>query len=1036
MANVYGTGEWQGNVLSTGASGAFRYVNIYEATFNQSTGNTVIKYTIGTWVDYGNFYSSTFQSWGTFGDESYSVSDASGNPYGWHQGQATVAYNGSKRFQEGCGYNSSSSGWLESTLDITWKPTLPTYTISYDANNGSGAPSSQSKTWGTDITLRSGTPTRTGYTFKGWATSSTATTATYQPSGNFTTNANTTLYAVWQVNTYTIYYNGNGSTSGSTSSQTKTYNQPLTLRSNGYTRTGYTFTGWNTEANGSGTSYSAGGSYTKNAGATLYAQWSINTWTVSYNGNGSTSGSTSSQTKTYNQTLTLRNNGYSKTGYTFTGWNTAANGSGTSYSAGGSYTSNAAATMYAQWSVNTYQVTYNANGGSGSVSSQTKTYGQALTLASSGFTKSYYTLDGWATSASGSKAYDLGASYTGNAALSLYAHWKINAPNAPSSVSASRNSDSKSTVTWTRGSGADTTYSRIYVERKTDGGSWVSLGYVAGTATSYSDTSITSNHSYQYRVRAYNSTGYSSYASSGTIYTTPAAPQSVSGERTGAGTSVLLTVGNANTNTATGFDVQYKAEGGSWANATVASSTGTPVTSITIDNMGGSYYFRVRNTRSTLTSAWTESALVVTITPPNAPTLISPSSGAVLGGSGSTQSVTFEWQHNPIDGSSQTAAEIHYRKSTATSWTTATATTAQSKAVTLDVGYEYVWSVRTKGAASDYGAYANNQTFKLYAPPSVSVTSPSGTVIGMPIQYELSYLDNYGMFASGTISVKLGTSTKYTENLPATATTQGTASPITGEITTDEFLPSSGNTYTLSVSVRSSDTLTGTATASMPVSMGEPNHGTLTIVNDPDSGYAALTVGWDENTGSVSATYATLYRVTDSGRVVLGDNLASGAGVTDKYAPLNTPYHYEVVTHAASTAIAMEEFDNQIDTLRWFAYWGAENIAWAKWNPAGNYKLDRPDKRRVHYVGREYPVSYDGTSFDETHSITFTVVEYEDWSNNFNQLMRDGGRGVYKSCDGKVFHADFELTNTPNYTSPTRIGEVALTIYRIDGDVL
>ena len=886
MATVYGTGEWQGNVLSTGASGAFRYVNIYEATFNQSTGNTVIKYTIGTWVDYGNFYSSTFQSWGTFGDESYSVSDASGNPYGWHQGQATVAYNGSKRFQEGCGYNSSSSGWLESTLDITWKPTLPTYTVAYNANGGSGAPSSQTKTWGTALTLRTATPTRTGYTF----------------------------------------------------------------------------TGWNTKADGTGTNYSAGGSYTANAAVTLYAKWTLNSWTVSYN----------------------------------------------------------------------------ANGGSGTVSSQTKYYNTALTLASSGFTKSYYTLDGWATSSGGSVAYALGASYTGNAALSLYAHWKINAPGAPTSVSASRNSDSKATVTWTRATGADTTYSRIYVERKTDGGSWVSLGYVAGTATSYSDTSIKANHSYQYRVRAYNSTAYSSYGSSGTIYTTPAAPQSVTGERTGTGTSVLLTVSNENTNTATGFEVQSRAaDSSTWSSVTPASSTGTPVATITINNMGGSYYFRVRNTRSTLTSAWTESDLVVTITPPNAPTLISPSSGAVLSGSGSTQSVTFKWQHNPIDGSAQTRYDLAYRKSTSSTWTDVVDDSSdQQKTVTLDVGYEYVWTVRTKGAASDYGAYANNQTFKLYAPPSVSVTSPSGTVIGMPIQYEISYTDNYGVFASGTIKVKLNGTTLYTENLADTATTIGTASPITGEITSNEFLPSSGNTYTIEVSVRSSDTLSSSATASMPVSMGEPNHGTLTITNNPDAGMAALTVGWDTDTGAVSAVSASVYRVTEDGRVLLGDGLAQGSGITDKYAPLNKPYRYEVVTHAESTAIAVEEFDNQIDTLRWFVYWGADGIAWARWNPDGSYKFERPDKRRIHYAGREYPVSYDGTSLDESHSISFTVVDMDEWSNGFVQLMHDGGRGVYKSCDGKVFRADFELTNTPNYTSLTRIGDLSLSIYRIDGDAL
>lgn len=72
-------------------------------------------------------------------------------------------------------------------------------------------------------------------------------------------------------------------------------------------------------------------------------------WTVSYNGNGATGGSTASQTKTRDAALTLRSNGFTRTGYVFVKWNTAADGTGTSYAAGGSYTANAAAVLYAIW---------------------------------------------------------------------------------------------------------------------------------------------------------------------------------------------------------------------------------------------------------------------------------------------------------------------------------------------------------------------------------------------------------------------------------------------------------------------------------------------------------------------------------------------------------------------------------------------------------------------------------------------------------------------------------------------------------------
>ena len=153
-------------------------------------------------------------------------------------------------------------------------PALPTYTVSYNANGGSGAPSSQTKTYGISLTLSSTKPTRTGYSFLGWATSSSATSATYTASGSYTTNAATTLYAVWKADTYTVSYNANGG-SGAPSSQTKTYGVSLTLSSTEPTRTNYNFLGWGTSASSTTVAYSAGGSYATNATITLYAIWEL-----------------------------------------------------------------------------------------------------------------------------------------------------------------------------------------------------------------------------------------------------------------------------------------------------------------------------------------------------------------------------------------------------------------------------------------------------------------------------------------------------------------------------------------------------------------------------------------------------------------------------------------------------------------------------------------------------------------------------------------------------------------------------------------
>ena len=156
-------------------------------------------------------------------------------------------------------------------------PALTAYTVSFNANGGTGAPSAMTKYRGVNLVLPTTVPTRSGYTFVGWATSSTATTATHQPGYNFGIDANTILYAVWSTSTFTVTYNANGdSVSNLPSNQTKNADSTLTLSSTTPTRTDYTFVGWGTSATATTASYQPGGSYTANASITLYAIWKSN----------------------------------------------------------------------------------------------------------------------------------------------------------------------------------------------------------------------------------------------------------------------------------------------------------------------------------------------------------------------------------------------------------------------------------------------------------------------------------------------------------------------------------------------------------------------------------------------------------------------------------------------------------------------------------------------------------------------------------------------------------------------------------------
>lgn len=249
----------------------------------------------------------------------------------------------------------SYTGNASVTLYAVWRYKPATYTVIFDANGGTNAPSSQTKTYGVALTLTTAIPTRANYRFVGWSKDRNATAASYTAGGSYTDNASATLYAVWRYDpeTYTVRYDANGG-SNAPASQTKTYGVPLTIASAKPTRTGYAFLGWATSRTATVPEYAPGDSYTDEASSTLYAVWKYipKTYEVRYDANGG--GNTpASQVKTENIALTLSSVIPTRYGYTFKGWATNPNATTAVYQAGGSYTANESVTLYAVWEINT-----------------------------------------------------------------------------------------------------------------------------------------------------------------------------------------------------------------------------------------------------------------------------------------------------------------------------------------------------------------------------------------------------------------------------------------------------------------------------------------------------------------------------------------------------------------------------------------------------------------------------------------------------------------------------------------------------------
>ena len=239
------------------------------------------------------------------------------------------------------------------------------YTVSYNANNGTGAPSAQRKVTGINITLSNTTPTRTGYTFNGWNTASNGSGTNYAKGATYSADASATLYAMWTANKYTVTLNQQSGSGGSSSVQA-TYGSAMPSATMP-TRAGYTFNGYFDATSGGTQYYKANGSSAKNwdktANTTLHAQWSIVTYTISYDlngGNVSTANPASYNVTT--NTITLNNP--TRAGYTFAGW-TGSNGNTPQTTVQITKGSTGNKTYTANWTPITYNITYDLAGGQG-----------------------------------------------------------------------------------------------------------------------------------------------------------------------------------------------------------------------------------------------------------------------------------------------------------------------------------------------------------------------------------------------------------------------------------------------------------------------------------------------------------------------------------------------------------------------------------------------------------------------------------------------------------------------------------------------
>lgn len=317
--------------------------------------------------------------------------------------------------------------WSANEAHIRYNPNPPAGKTA----GGRGTPNWDGHTGDTPTIGQNGW-TIDGYTFAGWATSPDGSGARYAPGARWTANGTLTLYAQWTPGQASLTYDGNGATGGKTDPQTGKTDEKINVRDNGFTRDGYTFVTWNTQADCKGNAVKPNSEWTLRGSSTLYACWAGNAQTLTYHGNGATGGNTAAQSGKTGDELTTNANGFTRDGYTFVRWDTAKDGSGTAYGEGKNGVSQyvmkpAGNDLYAIWKANPATIQYRNDwpNTTGSTPDTTGNTGDTVTISQNSFDRPGYTFTGWSTSKRGDPSLQPGDKHTLEPrTTTVWAQWK------------------------------------------------------------------------------------------------------------------------------------------------------------------------------------------------------------------------------------------------------------------------------------------------------------------------------------------------------------------------------------------------------------------------------------------------------------------------------------------------------------------------------------------------------------------------------------------------------------------------------------
>ena len=498
------------------------------------------------------------------------------------------------------------------------------------------------------------------------------------------------------------------------------------------------------------------------------------------------------------------------------------------------------------------------------------------------------------------------------------------APKKPTNVSATYTQGSgKAVISWTNPSGGYSAEMH-WIQRSDNGGAWKTIARsLSGSATSYSDKTVSGNSAYRYRVLAghyYNGDLSSAFAVSGDVYTVPAKPTELTGYRN-ADTSVSLSwKDNARYESAYVVE-RYQPATDTWDSITLSAG----VTSWTDTNpatmaVGYTYKYRVKAIRgSGLTSGYSNTLELPQLQVPARPTVYEPQSGAWADRS---SAVRFSWHHNSLDGSPMYGAQIQYASDFAI--------TEQVTTITLDYpggdGFDGTAStyldfendpadaffrIRTRGAYSTegwigYGPWSPVAGIRLGEYPSLVLESPmeeGDSLDRLPFAFTFSYYDNSGVLQALDYSVTDESDMVLFAGTLAGDGTQSTISSMEIVIPTSDFRPVNGESYRLNIAATSTTGLGAGTSADFAVNFIPPDVPSISV-EQVDGCAVRISVEQGAGGSQIQTSYLSVGRRIADGLVemLLDDIAPEGTEFYDYLPPLDSPITYVAYAYAPEDA--------------------------------------------------------------------------------------------------------------------------------------